>query len=318
VGLAKLLAHQLLKETPEFLSGTSAWEQHAPFALLLIDLLRPKTLVELGTHKGDSYLAFCQAIAKLQIQCDAYAVDTWVGEEHAGLYDEEIYTTLNTYHTPRYGSFSTLIRNSFDEAAQQLRDKKIDLLHIDGLHTYEAVKHDFETWLPLMSESGIVLFHDTQVTERGFGVCTLWQELRARYPHFEFLHGNGLGILGVGRQITPDATFLFNLTDEEQQALRALFEHLGVLVSQLSWARREQEAASREAALSRKSLDECRKNALSDKEKFEGRVRELEGQVMETEKKLRSIYSSASWRLTQPLRKMADSVRALRGGRALR
>ena len=304
MSLAKLLTHPLLREIPEFLSGTSAWELHVPFALLLIDLARPQILVELGTHKGDSYLAFCQAISKLQIQCEAYAVDTWQGEEHAGLYDEEIYTTLTSYHAPRYGAFSTLMRRTFDDAALQLTHKKIDLLHIDGLHTYEAVKHDFETWLPLMSESGIVLFHDTQVRERGFGVYKLWRELCERHPHFEFLHGNGLGILGLGDKIPQDAAFLFNLSEGEQFALRSVFEHVGILVSQLWWARRERESFSREVEVSKETLNDLRASARSERE-------QLEYQIRETENKLNRVFSSTSWRATEPLRRLGTAVHTL-------
>lgn len=304
MGLAKLLTQPMLRELPDFLSGTSAWEQHIPFALLLIDLLRPETLVELGTHKGDSYLAFCQAIAKLQLECHAYAVDTWQGEEHAGLYDEEIYSSLDRYHAPRYGTFSTLVRSTFDEAARKLADRKIDLLHIDGLHTYEAVKHDFEIWLPLMSARGIILFHDTQVTERGFGVYTLWRELRERYPNFEFLHGNGLGVLSVGKRSEDGLASLFDLSEDEQNALRNVFEQLGILIAQLGWIKRERDTFSREHEISKEAVVKCQAEAAFAKENFERHVRDAET-------KLVNIHSSLSWRLTEPLRKISSMLRAL-------
>ncbi|KKQ27206.1 MAG: Group 1 glycosyl transferase [Candidatus Magasanikbacteria bacterium GW2011_GWC2_37_14] len=40
-------------------------------------------------------------------------------------------------------------------------NKKIDFIFIDGDHRYEAVKKDYEDWLPLLSTNGIMAFHDS-------------------------------------------------------------------------------------------------------------------------------------------------------------
>ena len=41
------------------------------------------------------------------------------------------------------------------------QDIKIDYLHIDGEHSYEGVKKDFELYSTIMSENGIITIHDT-------------------------------------------------------------------------------------------------------------------------------------------------------------
>ncbi len=158
----------------------SSWLQHAPFAFWLIGAARPAAVVELGTHRGFSYLVFCQAIRDHRLSATAHAVDTWEGDEHAGYYGDEVLTQLRRLHDAEYSSFSTLIRSSFSDAASRFGDGSIDLLHIDGLHTYDAVKTDFETWKPKLSDRGIVLFHDTNEFTPGFGVHRFWAEIMRR------------------------------------------------------------------------------------------------------------------------------------------
>lgn len=184
-------------------SRKSAWEGHVAFAFYLMRELQPRTFVELGTYWGDSYFAFCQAVAEWRLPTRCIAVDTWAGDAHAGKTGEDVYRIVSAHHQERYAGFSRLLRMKFDEAQRQVPDGSVDLLHIDGYHTYEAVRHDYQTWLPKMSERGVILFHDTCVWADDFGVFRLWDELAARYPAFQFTHSSGLGVACVGTHVPP-------------------------------------------------------------------------------------------------------------------
>jgi GT2 family glycosyltransferase/predicted O-methyltransferase YrrM len=204
-----------------------SWRQHVPFAMLLVDLVRPRTLVELGVHYGDSYCSFCQAVAELRLATACYGVDTWKGDPHASYYGPEVLADLAAHHNSLYGGFSHLMQSTFDEALKHFGDGTIDILHIDGYHTYEAVKHDFEAWLPKMSPRGVVLLHDINEKQRDFGAWKVWDEIKVRYPHFEFMHCHGLGILAAGQEPPEELSWLFGATDKRVAAIRDFFFCLG-------------------------------------------------------------------------------------------
>ena len=205
----------------------SAWLQHAPFAFWLVQALRPSRIVELGTHRGFSYLAFCQAVRRLKLETRCFAVDTWQGDEHAGRYSENVLQQLKSYHDPRFSDFSRLVRGRFDEVAKHFDDHSVDLLHIDGRHFYGDVKEDFEIWRPKLSRRSVVLFHDTNVRERGFGVWRLWAEIAKTAPSFEFLHGHGLGVLGTGPELPPGLLAFFRDAANARETVREVYFRLG-------------------------------------------------------------------------------------------
>lgn len=180
----------------------SAWIGHINFGYDLVANTKPKVIVELGTHWGVSFFSFCQAVKDRRLNSQLYAIDTWQGEEHAGAYGEKVINTVKFIQAKYFKSLQIkLLRKSFDEARNDFDDHSIDLLHIDGLHTYEAVKHDYEYWLPKMKKSGIIMFHDTAEKERGFGVYRLWEELSQKFGQgVELPHCHGLGILCLNKQ----------------------------------------------------------------------------------------------------------------------
>lgn len=219
--------------TPERLGPQISWVEHAPFAFWLVEVLRPRTLVELGTHGGFSYFTMCEAVQRVGLNARCYAVDTWTGDEHAGFYGEEVYRDVLAQNERRYSGFSTLIRSTFDDALRHFSNRTIDLLHIDGRHFYDDVKHDFASWQEKLSASAVVLFHDSNVRERDFGVFRLWEELRQSHPHFEFLHGHGLGVLAVGTELPPSFRQLLDAADDPEATshIRNAYARLGSAIS---------------------------------------------------------------------------------------
>jgi hypothetical protein len=207
--------------------GTSAWIEHAPFAFWLCEALRPRCFVELGAHYGYSYFAFCQAIDRLGFGTTAYAIDTWKGDEHAGFYGEVVFQSVAALNNRKYSGFSTLIRSTFEEALGYFGDATVDLLHIDGRHFYDVVKNDFNIWRPKLAENAVVLFHDTNVRERGFAVWRFFAELAEQYPSFQFFHGHGLGVLIIGDSVPSALVPLIEALPETADQIRAIYAALG-------------------------------------------------------------------------------------------
>jgi len=177
----------------------STWWGHVWFAYDLVSNMKPKCIVELGTHYGVSFLSICQAIKDGEVACELHAVDTWEGDSQARVgYEEKdvVYNGLKKEIDLNFGDLKiNLHRKKFDEALLEFKDSSIDVLHIDGFHSYEAVKHDFESWLPKVKDGGVILFHDIHEYKEGFGVHILWKELKQKYNTIEFDHYHGLGVL---------------------------------------------------------------------------------------------------------------------------
>ena len=172
------------------------WAGHKRFAYDFVRNIKPKVIVELGTHKGTSLFSMCQAIKDGGLKSSITAVDIWVGDPHAGFYDESIYTEVQKIASTYYKSLDIhLLRKTFDDATSDFNKSSIDLLHIDGMHTYEAVKHDFESWISKVKPKGTIFFNDTHEKKDDFGVYQLWEELKTRYMNVEFCHSHGLGVI---------------------------------------------------------------------------------------------------------------------------
>jgi len=308
---------------PDRIVAPTSWVGHIPFAFWIIEAVKPKIFVELGTHSGNSYFAFCQSVQRNRLPTQCYAVDTWEGDEHGGFYDDSIFGAVAGYNENQYYTFSQLLHMTFDDALSHFSDRTIDLLHIDGLHTYEAVKHDFECWLPKLSHRGVVLFHDINVKERNFGVWKFWEEITTQYPHLAFDHSFGLGVLLVGSVQTSALIDLINefQSPSGKHRIKSLFARLGKMADtehcfaltitehdeQIRAIRGEHDEQIRAI---RGEHDEQIRAIRGEHDEQIRTINTLQNEkINELENRLQKMVNSSSWRMTKPIRKITKSIR---------
>lgn len=183
----------------------SRWE----FGQLLEEVARlsPKAMLEIGTAKGGSLLAFTQLCT-----ADAHivSVDLPRGPFGGG---------YPVWKLPLYKAFARpdqrldLVRGdshsatTFAQVASLLGGRKLDFLFIDGDHRYEGVRSDFETYKSLMRPGGLIAFHDiaqprpdkplTNGNNPG-DVPRFWADLTAEHPGRAFLDPEAQGCFGIG------------------------------------------------------------------------------------------------------------------------
>jgi hypothetical protein len=174
----------------------SCWKGHRKFAEWLVTQVKPEVTVDLGVDWGFS--TFCFAMPRIG---HVYGVDTFEGDQFTGGNHGSYEYVLNKQEKLIMKDNVTFIKGLFDEVAKTW-DKQIDILHIDGDHAYESVKHDYETWSPFVKENGVILFHDTCIEELNgnhYGVKKFFEELDI--PKVTFTHTFGLGVASKNKDL---------------------------------------------------------------------------------------------------------------------
>lgn len=280
------------------------WSGHKFFAYDLISNLRPEKVVELGTHYGTSLWSFSQAIKDNGLNTEIFSIDTWKGEKHAGFYGEEVFETVNEIKNKYYNKINLkLKRQTFDEALKDFKDNSIDILHIDGLHTYEAVKHDFENWVSKVKDGGIILFHDIMVSRDDFGVYKIWEELKNNHKTIEFQFSYGLGVLVKGDNLILDnkkelinhyshfvAGFEKEEIDRREQLIKDKEKASGFMLEKIK---------EKESVIQQKNIEIEDKNNL---------IQQIQEGIKDKESQIEALKNSTSWKITKPIRFIKDKT----------
>jgi predicted O-methyltransferase YrrM len=176
-----------------------ACQKESELALLVAELLRdpPKTVVEIGSAGGGTFLAWCLAADPDAI---IVSVDIHDGEEER--------ERMRGYG--RQGQAVRMIKGDSHAPDVLRRVRKatggVDFLFIDGDHSYESVRADFEDYSPLVRPGGLIAFHDITIhTEApAVEVSRLWAEIAPCFESMKFVDEAdgpwaGIGVLRMDR-----------------------------------------------------------------------------------------------------------------------
>ncbi|MEM3525954.1 MAG: class I SAM-dependent methyltransferase [Candidatus Jordarchaeaceae archaeon] len=166
--------------------------------LKIVEEIKPKRVLEIGTANGGTLFLFSQVAAPYAM---IISVDL-PGGRFGGGYPE--------YRIPLYKGFAKknqkiyLIRSdsheeeTFEKIKQILNGEKVDFLFIDGDHSYNGVKKDFEMYNKL-AESVIALHDIVPGPEKNVGgVPKFWKEISKEYKKREIVKDWNQGGYGIG------------------------------------------------------------------------------------------------------------------------
>jgi predicted O-methyltransferase YrrM len=169
-----------------------------------IKRLQPRRMLEIGTAEGGTLAIFARcATPDATIISVDLPVDAVGGGYRA--WREPVYRGFagpnQTIHLLRRDSHK---RETVESVESILRGEKLDFLFIDGDHSYNGAKTDFELYGRLVRSGGLIGMHDIveAVPDRDFGSHRLWAEVRKSFGAEEFIADPfqtqmGIGLLSV-------------------------------------------------------------------------------------------------------------------------
>jgi len=167
----------------------------------LVDRLKPRTLLEIGTAKGGTLFLLTRVASPDALILSLDQPGILLGGGHSewrrklyqsfALDQQSIWLNRSDSHSP----------TTLKSVEERLGEKNLDFLFIDGDHSYQGVKMDFEMYSPLVREGGMIALHDIAphtAKDKGVGVSNFWNELRNEHDTVEIIAKADQGWAGIG------------------------------------------------------------------------------------------------------------------------
>jgi cephalosporin hydroxylase len=167
--------------------------------LKLIRNYKPKFILEIGTGRGGTLFLFSRTAA---VDAIIISIDLPRGK-YGGGYQEWKIDLFKSFSLSKQKMF--LIRGnsheikSLNRVKKILKGNKLDLLYIDGDHSYEGAKRDFEMYKPLIKKGGIIAVHDiVPIKNIEYNVEKFWNEIKDMYDYEEIVEDWNQNLAGFG------------------------------------------------------------------------------------------------------------------------
>jgi cephalosporin hydroxylase len=160
----------------------------------ILDERDPEAVMEIGTARGGTLFLWMNCLASATYYL---SLDIGAGKRSTFWDNTELYERFVPAKTVEFVRGDSTEPRTIDQVNNVLGGRSIDFMFIDGDHSYQGVKADFENYKRFLAEDGIIAFHD--IVNDGCEVPRFWKELKDEYRTTELIAEtdsvNGIGVL---------------------------------------------------------------------------------------------------------------------------
>ncbi len=194
--MSRLRDETLLDAISSIDSGLNAEVPHATFLRWLMFRKQPSVTVELGVDYG--YSAFTMASCGVG---EVIGVDLFASGDHGERKATDVSDVMAAAQQYRLTNLR-LVQMDFHSFAACC--PPADIIHIDGNHSYDCVRRDYDAFLPRLRPAGVLLMHDTMSCA---GPAQVFRE--STLPKLQMHNSNGMGVLSTDEELLSEIRFMF-------------------------------------------------------------------------------------------------------------